>query len=360
MLDESSRILDVNVNRAREALRVIEDYARFARDDRALAAAAKHARHDLVAAITETGHDTLLRLRDVTGDVGRESKTAGELQRADARAVLRAAFGRLSESARVLGEFGKIAPAGADATALPQAASLAEFAERLRYKAYEWEQALLGRGELRSRFRSTKLYVILTASLCQRDWLETAEAALRGGAGCLQLREKSLPDRELLARARRLRELTARHGALLIINDRPDIARLAYADGVHVGQEDLPVADVRRVLGGDRLIGTSTHTPEQLDAAVAEGSDYVAVGPMYASTTKPQSHVPGPALLNYATRQTDLPRVAIGGITATNASAVLTAGATCLCVCSAVISQDDPAEAAAALLAAFPSGPAGA
>ncbi|TWT40995.1 Thiamine-phosphate synthase [Phycisphaerae bacterium RAS1] len=338
---DANRIVDVNFNRTREALRVLEDYARFVLDDRTIAATVKQARHDLAAAVAAAGPEQLLAARDIAGDVGRASKTPTELSRPDAQAVLRSAFGRLTESARSLGEFGKLI-----------SADLAAAAEALRYRAYEWEQVMLGRGELRARFRAVRLYVIITEALCKRDWLATAEAAIRGGAACVQLREKSLPDGELLSRARRLRELTAPQGVLFIVNDRPDIARLAHADGVHVGQDDVSVNDARRVLGGDRLIGKSTHSLEQVAAAIAENPDYIAVGPMFASTTKPQEHVPGTALLARAAERTALPRVAIGGITPLNVAAVTAAGASAVCVCAAVISADDPAAAAAAILAA--------
>jgi thiamine-phosphate pyrophosphorylase len=136
--------------------------------------------------------------------------------------------------------------------------------------------------------RAVRLYVLVTAALCRRDWLETAAAAVRGGAGCVQLREKGLGDAELVERARRLRALTREHNALLAVNDRPDIARLAAADIVHVGQDDLAVGEVRRIAGTGILVGKSTHTVAQLEAALAEEPDYVAVGPMYQSATKPQ------------------------------------------------------------------------
>jgi thiamine-phosphate pyrophosphorylase len=333
------RLLDANLNRAREALRVIEDYLRFVCDDAAAAARAKSLRHQVAALRAELGAERLLAARDVLGDVGREWKAGGELRRDSLEAVVGAEFGRLAEALRVLGEFGKLQPGPVSSTA-----------ERLRYAVYDLEQCVRLRAQPRVRFRSVRLYVILTEALCRRGWLETAEAVIRGGAGCLQLREKSLPDAELLRRARRLRELTAAHAVLLIINDRADVARLCGADGVHLGQQDLTAAEARRVGGGGLLVGLSTHTLEQLEAALAQGPDYIAVGPMYPSSTKPQPHIPGPALLSEAVRRTPLPIVAIGGITADRAATLAAAGARCLCVCSAVISAEDP-EAAARVIA---------
>lgn len=336
------RILDANLNRAREALRVIEDYARFACDDADAAERVKHARHGLRRIVEAIGPDELLAARDILNDVGRDVKTAGEMRRGSADDVVRAAFARLSEATRVLGEYGKLAT--------PEAA---EVAEKLRYRAYELEQCVVLRAALRARFRQVRLYVILTEALCKHGWYETAEAALRGGARCLQLREKNLPDGELLERAQRLRQLTTEHGALLAINDRPDIARLCAADVIHVGQEDLSVAEARRIAGANLLVGKSTHTPEQFDAALAEDPDYLAVGPMFATTTKPQKHIAGPETLRQVSKRTELPLVAVGGITAANAAEVVQAGAGCICVCSAVIGANDPAQATANLLAAI-------
>jgi thiamine-phosphate pyrophosphorylase len=334
------RILDANLNRAREALRVIEDHARFVCDDADAAERVKHARHGLHHIVQVLGPNELLAARDIVSDVGRDVKTPAELRRDSTDDVIRAAFARLTEAARVLGEYGKlIAPEAAEA------------AEKLRYQAYELEQCVVLRAALRARFRQVRLYVILSEALCKHGWYETAEAALRGGAGCLQLREKNLPDGELLERARRLRRLTSEHDALLAINDRPDIARLCGADIVHVGQEDMSVAEARRIASANLLVGKSTHTPEQFDAAAAEDPDYLAIGPMFASTTKPQRHIAGPETLRQVSKRIELPLVAIGGITATNASEVIQAGAGCLCVCSAVIGADDVTQAAAQLAA---------
>ena len=198
------------------------------------------------------------------------------------------------------------------------------------------------------KFDTIKLYVLLTESLCRGDWYETAEAALAGGAGAIQLREKQLADIELLDRARRIRELCQRHEALLIVNDRPDVALAAGAHGVHLGQDDLSVSEARRILGAKCIIGVSTHTVEQAQAALADMPDYVAVGPMFASRTKPQDHIAGPETLAGVRRLTSLPLVAIGGITLENA--VQCAPADALAVCSTVIGADDVASATRELL----------
>lgn len=198
-------------------------------------------------------------------------------------------------------------------------------------------------------FRRVRLYVLVTAAACSRDWFETALATIDGGADCLQLREPALPDAELLRRARRLAEACRERRVPFIMNNRPDIARLVDADGVHVGQHDLPVAAVRRIVREDVLVGVSTHDSAELSSALAGRPDYVAVGRMFPSRTKPSATIAGVPFLREALAASSVPVVAIGGITAENAGELLEAGARCLAVCEAVVSTADPAAAAARL-----------
>lgn len=329
------RVIDANLNRAREALRVIEDYARFVLDDVEFAARTKQLRHSIRSIVAELGPAGLIEARDSTFDVGRDTTTAAERARHTPLDVARAAFGRLSEAARSIAEFGKLA-----------SPAVAAAAEKLRFGGYELQSALELRGARRKRLRAGGLYVIVTESLCRRPWLDTAAAVLRGGAAILQLREKHLADGALLGRARALRRITSDAGALFILNDRPDLARLSGADGVHVGQDDLSVAEVRRAGGAGLLVGKSTHTRDQIAAAAAEEPDYVAVGPMYPTATKPQDHIAGVETLRHAANAIAQPLVAIGGIDASRAAALRAAGAAWICVCSAIIGSDDPETAA--------------
>ncbi len=351
------RIIDANSNRAREALRVMEDYARFALEDASLCKAIKEVRHAFAATLKSLegkgidgrgdttrakAHLSLIEMRDIVGDVGREVTTSGEYERCHLYDVAVAAARRLSEAFRAVEEYGKtIDPA------------FAAGVERLRYRGYELERRLVLTTRARERFGQVRLYVLLTESLCRNDWFATAEAALRGGADALQLREKRLPDRELLERAKRLVELCRRHDALLIVNDRPDVASISGADGVHLGQEDLPVSAARRVLPSTCVVGLSTHTIEQVESAGGQAPDYIAVGPMFTSATKPQDHIAGPKTLAAARRGTSLPLVAVGGIDQANAPSVLAAGACCLCVCRAIVAQSDVTGACARIRAAF-------
>ncbi|MFW6146435.1 MAG: thiamine phosphate synthase [Planctomycetota bacterium] len=339
---EVYRILDANLNRAREAMRVAEEYGRFVLNDARLASMAKTMRSDLQQLVAALPAGALLAARNTPGDVGTTLTSDTEPLRTTPAATATAACKRLTEALRAIEEYAKIVA--------PDAAARAE---ALRYRGYAFEQVLLARADRLGRFARARLYVLLTTDLCKADPLVTAHAALGGGADCIQLREKTLGDRALLEMAHRLREITARAGALLIINDRPDIALLADADGVHVGQDDLPVDPVRAAIGGDRLVGLSTHSVDQARRAAEVGADYIGIGPMFATATKDAGAVQGPSLVADVLAAVDIPHVAIGGITADNAPALARAGARCIAVCSAVLAADDPRATAAAIKGNF-------
>jgi thiamine-phosphate pyrophosphorylase len=334
-----ARILDANLNRAREALRVLEEHARFARDDPTLTERIKRARHDLAAAAEALPQRELLAARNVASDVGTAISTPREAVRGSTADVAVAAAKRVGEALRCLEEYAKTVDS-----------VVATRFERLRYATYEIEQAMvLGRGG-GARISRGRLHVLITESLCRRPWLEVAAAVIEAGVDLLQLREKGMPEREVLTRAKQLRELAHARGAAVVVNDRPDIARLAGADGVHLGQDDLPVAEARRIVGPTAAVGLSTHTVEQVRAALDEGADYIAVGPMFASPTKPSASIAGPRLAAEALALTDRPVVAIGGITAERIGELIQVGVRSIAVCQAVIAAPDPAVACRDLL----------
>jgi thiamine-phosphate pyrophosphorylase len=332
------RIIDANANRAREALRVMEDYARFILNDDELCSSLKQARHDFASAIGPVLHDAILH-RDTPGDVGTQVKTDQELVRDDASAVVIAAGKRLTEALRTIEEFSK--------TIDPQ---IARKVEAIRYRAYDIEQKL-ARTLCSSicRFAGVRLYVLITESLCKKPWLETAHDAIAGGADCLQLREKNLEGAELLRRARQLVALCRTHRVLSVINDRPDIAILSDADGVHVGQDDLPLIELRKLMGSRKIIGVSTHCIEQARQAARDGADYIGVGPVFRSNTKPREISPGLDYARLVASEIRIPAVAIAGITQENVAQVIATGIKAIAVTAAVISQEDVRAAAASL-----------
>jgi thiamine-phosphate pyrophosphorylase len=199
-----------------------------------------------------------------------------------------------------------------------------------------------------------RLYAIVDPLDTGRDPVTLATALLAGGARLVQLRLKDATPRDVLAAAVAVRRLTREAGALFVVNDRPDIARAVGADGVHLGQEDLPVAATRRVVGPDCLIGVSTHDLEEARAAAAAGADYLGVGPVFATASKVRALAPrGLDLLRAVRASVDRPLVAIGGITPATAPSALGAGADAVAMIAALVRAPSPAAAVADALAAL-------
>lgn len=204
------------------------------------------------------------------------------------------------------------------------------------------------------------LYAILDRSVARgRDLPGLLDAVLAGGCRLVQLREKTMPLGDLLPLARLLARRCREVGALLIVNDRADLALAAGADGLHVGQDDLPARQARGLLPPGMILGVSTHDPEQARRAVADGADYVAVGSIFPTTTKAGFQLVGPELIRRVRPEVPVPLVGIGGITAENAPSVLGAGADAVAVISALCAAPDPEAATRALLARIAPGAAG-
>ncbi len=332
------RIIDANVNRAGEGLRVLEEYARFVLEDEGASARLKDLRHALAEIARALGTTSLLSARDTRHDVGTGISTDAEQHRATPAEVAVAAARRAAEALRCIEEYGKLVDR-----------STAARVERLRYELYDVEQTIVMGSPRRAALNKARLHVIVTEARCAGPWLTVCEQAIAGGADILQLREQSLGDRELLVRARRLRAVTRERNVLMIVNDRVDVARLSDADGVHVGQEDVSVADARRIVGPHALVGKSTHGTAEARAALDERPDYIAVGPMFPSQTKSGLTVQGPTLLAEVSAFADVPVVAIGGIAAHNIEALDVQDRVQVAVCQSVIGAADPARAARGL-----------
>jgi thiamine-phosphate pyrophosphorylase len=335
---DAARVLDANFNRAREALRVVEDYCRFVLDDAFLSGELKQTRHDLSAALENVSLGQRLAGRETLRDVGTAISTPREETRRSPLEVAQVNFKRLQEALRSLEEFGKLRDPG-----------LGRQFEELRYRMYTLERAVVLGAASRRRLDDARLYVLVTGSLCAAalDW--TIAEAAAGGASLIQLREKELDDRRLLERARQVRRWTKQAGVLFILNDRPDLARLAGADGVHLGQRDLPVKEARRILGPDALIGVSTHDLVQVRQAIIDGADYIAVGPAFPSTTKRFQEIPGLDFVRQALAETSLPAFVIGGVNPETIDEAIACGAQRVAVSAAICTADDPRAVAAEL-----------
>ncbi|MBL8830094.1 MAG: thiamine phosphate synthase [Planctomycetaceae bacterium] len=325
------RLLDAAANRAREGLRVIEDYVRFALDDALLTREWKQLRHDLTAVLGQFAMPERLAARDTLADVGTRISTASEQSRPDIAAVVAANMARLQESLRSLEEYAK--------TVAPSAAATLE---QLRYRSYTLQRSLDVTQRRSREWDTCQLYVLLDGCESLAAFTTLAQQLIAAGVDVLQLRDKRLADRELLERGRRLRELTRDSATRFIMNDRADLAVLADADGVHVGQEELTVKDARTIVGPRRLVGVSTHSLEQARQAVLDGADYIGVGPTFPSQTKNFEQFPGVELLRAVAAEIRLPAFAIGGITLPRLDEVLATGIRRVAVSGAIVAAVDP------------------
>jgi thiamine-phosphate pyrophosphorylase len=339
---DADRILDAAANRCREGLRVVEDYVRFALNDAHLSQQLKDLRHLLAAALERLGGERMVRGRDTAHDVGTSIHTPSEALRDSAEGVVQANCKRVEEALRTLEEFGKLVS--------PKAA--AEIGA-LRYRFYTLEKAIANTALSRERLANCRLYLLVTDRLCPRGLGPSVRAALQGGVDAVQLREKDVPDRRLIGLAKYVREWTREADALFIVNDRPDLAALVDADGVHVGQDDLPVHEARRIVGSGRLVGVSTHSIEQARQAVLDGADYLGVGPVFPSGTKAFERLAGLEFVRQAAAEITLPWFAIGGITVENVGEVIETGAQRVAVSGTICAAEDAQAAARRLRTAL-------
>ena len=206
-------------------------------------------------------------------------------------------------------------------------------------------------GSYADRLRSSRVYLVLEAAAAA-----AVEPALSGGVDLVQLRDKEASDDEIVHAGRSLRELCAAHGALFLVNDRPDLALACGADGVHVGQDDMPVDEARAIVGDERIVGSSTHSPAQVDAAEASDADYYAVGPVFETPTKAGRAATGWDLIAYAAGRAAKPWFAIGGMDPSTARAAAAAGASRVVVVRAIRDAADPEAAARAVRDALDAG----
>ncbi|OHB61115.1 MAG: thiamine-phosphate diphosphorylase [Planctomycetes bacterium RBG_13_46_10] len=330
------RIIDANFNRAREAARVVEEFCRFALNSAALSERAKRLRHELSACLGKLDTGRLLSSRDTLGDIGAGRHVDKQLERSDLKDCLTAGCKRLTEALRTLTEMTQTLDRSA-----------AQILEKLRFEAYTLEKDIFLFSEPAEKFKQVGLYVIISSNL-PADIISLAQKCVAGGADCIQLRAKNINDDTLFAVAVEFVKVCKDSGVFSIINDRVDIAVAAGADGVHLGQNDLPVEQVRRLQLAPLIIGKSTHSPEQLTSTCRELPTYVSLGPIFSTITKPAAEPVGLDYVRQAAKQlvdTGIANVAIGGIAEGNVEEVLKAGAGAIAVCSAVTQARDPASA---------------
>jgi thiamine-phosphate pyrophosphorylase len=317
------RILDANLDRAREGLRVIEEWCRFGLDDAQLSQECKNLRQEL-----GRWHSSEIRAaRDTPGDLGTELSHTQELQRSSIQHVLEANLCRVEEALRVLEEYGKV-----------YSSEMGVAFKQMRYRVYTLSSTLMPY-QRQQLLKSSLLYLVTSPT---ENLIATVEAALRGGLSLVQYRDKDADDLVRLEYASKLCQLCHHYGALFIVNDRVDLAVAVGADGVHLGQQDIPIALARQLLGSQYLIGRSTHCPDDLHQAIQEGADYIGVGPIYETPTKEGRPAAGLEYARYAAAHATVPWFAIGGIDINNLQEVLSAKAERVAVVRAIMQTEDP------------------
>ncbi len=330
--NQTPRIIDANLNRIGEGLRLLEDIARLLLNDAVLTQQLKTMRHDILES-DWAFQQQLLQSRNSEGDVGINLEVPGEERQRELPITVVANSRRVQESLRTLEELAKIPGTKLDS----------EKFKKARFDLYAIEQRLLSRLLRQDKAKHLPgLYVIIdTQALKGRSPIEAASQAIHGGARTIQLRDKLGNTRELLPVARQLKSLCAEHHVLFIANDYLDLALATDADGLHLGQDDLPVPIARKLLPIDKILGCSTTSVDQAVTAESEGADYIAVGSIYPTPSKETAKVVGLERLRQIRQAITLPIVAIGGITKDNAAEVIAAGADSVAVISAILQTED-------------------
>lgn len=317
------RILDANLDRAREGLRIVEEWCRFGLNSARLSEECKQLRQELA-----TWHSAELRAaRDTPGDRGTELTHPQEQLRGSIDVLLQANFCRVEEALRVLEEYGKL-----------YHPKMGVSFKQMRYRVYTLESSLIG-FQRHKILAQSYLYLVTSPT---ETLPSIVEAALQGGLRLLQYRDKTANDIDRLDNAQKLRQLCQQYGAILIVNDRVDLALAVDADGVHLGQEDMPIAVARQILGSQRIIGRSTTNPDEMQRAIQEGADYIGVGPVYETPTKVGKAAAGLEYVRFAAKHCPIPWFAIGGIDTDNVNDVISAGAERISVVRSLIQAEQP------------------
>ncbi len=327
------RIIDANLNRACEALRVLEEIARFLVEDKNISADLKNIRHTLNS-LQDADYAELLLARDTEGDIGVSIKNPDK--RSGIETIFKANIKRLQQALRVLAEY---------------CSENFDMLENLRYKSYTLEKNMWDKlKEKYNKFmlEDKKLYLVTNSDKFESEdlFLDAVASALKGGVDILQLREKNMPANKIIELGKKVKLLCAEYGATFIVNDRVDIAYVLDADGVHLGQDDMDIESARKILGNNAIIGISTHAPAQAQKAAADGADYIGMGPVFTTPTKPGRQSVGLEYVKWVSENIKIPAFAIGGIDLDNVQDVVNAGAKKIAVVRAIINSDNPEKAA--------------
>lgn len=324
------RIIDANINRATEALRALEEIARFYLDDKKCSEKLKNMRH-FVCGFFDEDYSELLKSRDTVNDVGVDIKNPTKEGRSlNIENIFKSNIKRLQQSLRMLTEYGT----------LPDAP---------RYESYTIEKEMFEGIKMNIKkylLDKRKLYLVTNSDAFNSDdeFLDRVALAIKCGVDIIQLREKSRPAKEIIELGYKIRELASNFNTLFIVNDRIDIAKIVKADGVHLGQDDISLKTAREILGDKFIIGISTHCPDDAIKAQEGGADYIGVGPVFKTPTKPGRIPVGLEYVKWASQNIQIPFFAIGSIEPDNIEEVTKAGASRVAVVRAIMNSETPEE----------------
>lgn len=321
------RVLDANYNRAAEGMRVLEDLARFMLDLKDLCDEIKACRHKL----RFISHPDIIHSRDIGGDVGAELSTPTETTRQNVIEIAIAAGNRCAEALRVVEEVLKLEGAG-------------EEVEAIRYRMYELASSVVLALGSPNR-KQWNLCFVLTTATCMLPWRETLDQVLNAGCDCVQIREKTLTTSALIAHTVEVVSTASKRGAAVIVNDRVDVAMAAGASGVHLGETDMSIRHARQICTNNLLIGATVHRQHEAEQAIVQGADYLGIGPVFDSPTKPDLPTAGLSMLTSILgefKQSN--HLAIGGITPTNAHTLFERGCNGVAMCSSIASSSNPGQ----------------
>tara|TARA_X000000368_G_scaffold410322_1_gene393609 strand:+ start:446 stop:1447 length:1002 start_codon:yes stop_codon:yes gene_type:complete len=318
-MSSAQRVLDANINRAAEGMRVLEDIARFVLENKKLSSAIKECRHKVRL------FKPNISSRDVIGDIGTTNTTNLEQNRKSYHDIAIASGNRCAEALRVVEEFLKLT-------------KTKNTIESLRYEIYEYcAEVVRLLGAITKKQWS--LCFVMTIDDCVLPWQDTLLQSLVAGCDCVQIREKNLDTKEFIEHVRRVKSITSPYNTPIIVNDRVDVMLATGANGVHLGTDDMTVKDARKLCGAEYMIGATVHSPNCVDLTMQEGADYLGVGSMFASATKPNVPIAPLALLKNALQYKHL---AIGGVTPKNVGELYNIGCKGVAVSSAIAQSKNP------------------
>lgn len=329
------RVIDANANRVSEGIRVLEDLARFYFNSESFSSELRAFRHKIRKGLKHIDN-FLLKERDAENDVGLDiSRQYRSDNKSNPMELVSANFKRVQEGLRVIEEMLKTCGYY----------ELSKEYEKHRFYSYILEKRyrtlLLKKDKL--RYFNSGIYGITAEEYSKgRSNLEVVREMLKAGIRIIQYREKEKKMKEKYRECREIRKMTQDFGALFVVNDHVDLAIAVESDGIHIGQDDLPIEEVRKIAGDEIIIGLSTHSPEQARDAVARGADYIGVGPIFRTYTKKDVCEPvGLEYLDFVVKNLNIPFVAIGGIKEHNLEEVCQHGARCIAMVTEIVGADD-------------------